>query len=301
MATTTEDYLNPLPGTAAPTSATTAPAPPEPPEESPSADGSQRSNVWVVTWITLSRLGIALLLSALTERAAPVGTAGSAVRGPASGFLNWDGAHYLAIAEHGYRAAFDAPFFPAQPLIAHTLGAALGYPNADIAVSWIAFAFAVWGIVDLASRFTTRRAAIAAALLFAWNPVSIFLVSGYAESLVIALSVWSLRFCLDRRWLSAALLAGVASAVIPQGAVAGVVVVCGIVLAERGVRRVLSAVCYGVIAEAGLIGYLLYSRAHFGDAFEFEKAASTLWQNHLTYPFHSVFFDVQAMEKYSSP
>jgi hypothetical protein len=50
-----------------------------------------------------------------------------------------------------------------------------------------------------------------------------------------------------------------------------------------------------------LIGYSLYSRAHFGDAFEFEKAASGLWNNHLTYPFHSVLFDVRAMEKYASP
>ena len=252
-----------------------------------------RSTLTVVAWVTAPRLAVAFVLSALTERTATVGTAGPAVRGVASGFLNWDGAHYLSIAEHGYAAVFDTPFFPLQPLLARPLAELLGYPNALIATSWVALGFAVWGIVDLAARLTTRRGAIAAALLFAWNPVSVFLVAGYAESLFVALTVWSLRFCLDRRWVVAAMLAGAASAVEPQGACSGVIVVVGILLAERGVRRVGLALGCALIAEAGLIGFALYCWDRFGNPLEFQASVSTFWHSHLTYPLHAFVEDVQ--------
>ena len=158
-------------------------------------------------------------------------------------------------------------------------------------MSWIAFGFAVWGIVDVATRLTTHRGAIAAALLFAWNPVSVFLVTGYSESLFVALTVWSLCFCLQRRWVWAAVLAGAASAVVPQGACAGVVVVVGILLAERGTRRLVLAVGCGLIAEAGLIGFALFCWDRFGKPLEFQTVASTFYGQHLTYPFHTFVED----------
>ncbi len=252
----------------------------------------RRSTVTVVAWITVPRLAVAFVLSAITERTAAVGTAGPAVHGPASGLLNWDAAHYLALAEHGYRSTPDTNFFPLQPLLIHTVGEVMGFPNATIAVAWAAFAFAVWGIFDVATRLTSsRRGAIAAALLFAWSP-SVFFVTGYADSLLVALTVWSLRFCLDRRWLVAALLAGAASAVTPQGALAGVIVVVGILLAERGVRRVVWAVGYGLVSELGLIGYCLFCWSRFGSPIEFEKAGSTFWHDQVTYPLHVTIRDL---------
>ena len=253
----------------------------------------RRSTLTVVAWVTAPRLAMAFVLSAVTERTAAVGTAGPAVHGVASGLLNWDGAHYLSIAEHGYVTVFDTIFFPLQPLLARPLAALLGFPNAVIAVSWIAFGFAVWGIVDVATRLTTRRGAIAAALLFAWNPVSVFLVTGYAESLFVALTVWSLRFCLERRWVWAAVLAGAASAVEPQGACAGVVVVVGILLAERGTRRLALAVGCGLIAEAGLIGFSLFCWDRFGKPLEFQTVASDFYGQHLTYPLHAFVEDLR--------
>ncbi len=278
--------------TAADTSSVRAP---ETQASGPAHAAPRTSNARAIGLIVLPRLLVAFVLSALLERSAAVGTAGPDIRGPAAGLMNWDAGHYLSIAEHGYRSVVDTPFFPGQPLAAHALGVFVGFPNADIAVSWIAFAFAVWGIVDVAGRLTTRRAGIAAGLLFAWNPASVFLVAGYAQSLSIALTVWSLRYALDRRWLPAALLAGAASAVIPQSALVGVMVVIGILLAERGIRRVVLAVGYGLVAEWGLIGYLLYSRDRFGNALEFQKAGATFWGNHLTYPLHSLVADLQSL------
>jgi hypothetical protein len=253
------------------------------------------SDLRVVTYVVVPRLGIAVLLSALSERASTVGTSGPAVRGIASGFLNWDAAHYLAIAEHGYSSVFDAPYFPLQPLLDRALAEVFGFPNAAIAVSWLALGFAAWGILDVGSRLTSRSAAIAATLLFVWNPASAFLVAGYAQSLYVALTIWSLRFALERRWLAAAVLAGAASAVVPQGALSGVVVVVGILMAERGMRRAVLAVACGIVSEWGLIGYVLYNRARFGDPTEFEKAVHTYWGVKVTYPLHLFFVDLRQL------
>ncbi len=264
-----------------------------------SAETGRQSGPWyqsvlmIVAAITVPRVVLAWALSAATTRSAPVGTPGPTVRGAAAGLLNWDAAHYLSIAEHGYRSVLDAPFFPLQPILAHGIGLVIGYPNATIAVSWIALAFATWGIFDVANRLTSRKSAIAATVLFAWGPASVFLVTGYAQALFMACTIWSLRFCLEKRWFWAAILAAGAGAVVPQGALVGVVVVVGILLAERGLGRVVLAIVCGIISQLGLIAYALYSKAHFGNALEFEKAGSTYWHDALTYPLHSFFVDVR--------
>ena len=246
-----------------------------------------------VTSIVVPRLAAALALSAVATHVGGVGSPGPGVRGPASGLLNWDAGQYLSIAEHGYTTVLTTPFFPLEALLVRPTAEVLGFPNAAIAVSWLAFAFAVWGIVDVATRLTTSRGAIAAALLFAWNPVSVFFVAGYAESLFVALTVWCLRFCLDRRWVTAAMLAGAASAVEPQGVCLGLVVVVGILLAERGLRRLVLTLGCGIIGVAGLTGYALFCWKRFGDPLEFQKAISTFWGEHLTYPFHSSVQDLR--------
>ena len=215
--------------------------------------------------------------------------------------MNWDAAHYLAIAQHGYPTIANTPFFPLQPLLIRAGATFVGFPNAAIVVTWLAFGVAVWGIVDVAGRLTTPRGAVLGALLFAWSPVSVFFVAAYGESLFVALTVWCLHFCLDRRWWPAALAAGAASAVVPQGAFAAVMVVVGILLAERGARRVLLAVGCGVVSELGFIGYALFSRVRFGNPLEFQAAASEFWHSKLTYPFHIMFSDIDQIRTTSSP
>jgi hypothetical protein len=255
-----------------------------------------RSTAFVVISVTLTRILVGWGLSAATERSAPVGTAGPSVRGPASGLLNWDAAHYLFTAEHGYTSIYTAPWLPLQPLLTRPVAVVLGYPNATIFVSWVALGFAVWGVFELANRLTSRRGAVGAALLFAWNPVSVFLIAGYAESLFVALTAWCLIFCRDRRWVWAALLAGGASATVPQGIFAGVVVVVGIVLAERGVRRLGLAVGCGLLSEAGILAYSWFCWAHWHNALEWKDSAYIYGHSRLSIPLYNVDFEAHLID-----
>jgi hypothetical protein len=129
-------------------------------------------------------------------------------------------------------------------------------------------------------------------VLVMWNPVSVFLLAGYADALLMALMIWSLRFCLDRRWWPAALLAGLASGVLPQGIASAVMVAVAVVLANPSVRGVVRGLGFGLVGLAGTIGYLVFSWVNAGDPLEIRKAETVGWQAHLTYPFHMVFTDL---------
>jgi hypothetical protein len=131
--------------------------------------------------------------------------------------------------------------------------------------------------------------------LLLWNPVSIFLLAGYAEALLVALMIWSLRFCLEGKWWPAAITAGIASGVLPQGIASAVVLALAVVLAERSVRGLLRGALFGLIGLAGSIAYVLYCWAATGNPFKIRDAETVGWQAHLTYPLHMVFVDLSRM------
>jgi hypothetical protein len=125
-----------------------------------------------------------------------------------------------------------------------------------------------------------------------WNPVSIFLLAGYAEALLVALMAWSVHFCLDRKWWPAALAAGAASGVLPQGVASAVVVALAVLLADRSIRGMIRGATFGLIGLTGVIGYLAYCWNATGHPLMIRTAETVGWQAHLTYPFQMVLEDL---------
>jgi hypothetical protein len=203
-------------------------------------------------------------------------------------FVRWDALAYLSIAREGYASVQVHAFLPLYPLLIRAVSPVFGYTVGALVVSWTGAVVAVWGIMEVTRRFTSSRTTWLAGTLLVWNPASIFLVAAYPESVLMATMVWSLAFALRGRWWEAALLAGLASATLPQGLASGVVVALAVVLADRSGRGVLRAVGYGIVGEAGMLGYLLYCRVSTGNALIIRRADSRYWGLHLTYPFHSV-------------
>ncbi len=201
-------------------------------------------------------------------------------------FNHWDSVWYIGIAQSGYSSLMSHAFYPVYPLLIRVCSPIFGYMGATLAVSWLAAVFAVWGVIDISQRFASARSSWMAGFLLAWNPVSIFFIAGYPESILVATMVWSLRFCLDRRWMSAALLAAVSSAIMPQGIVAAIVVSIAIMTSERRWKVVLKAMVYGAIGESGIILYLIYCFITTGSVLVSLKAEKIGWDNHITYPFH---------------
>lgn len=184
----------------------------------------------------------------------------------------WDGNRYLIIAAHGYTYVpgnlhHDSLFawFP-------------GYPGVIDAIAWIpgvgpvraAFALtiasglvAAWGLARLVVLVTgDSRVALITVALWALAPGTIVLVMLYPEAMFCALAAWSLVALVERRWLTAGLLAALSGTVrLSASALAVAIAVAALPALVQAVRtrapfaawwRPLAAV---ILAPLGLLGY----------------------------------------------
>ncbi len=145
--------------------------------------------------------------------------AGSGSRWPLV-FLGWDSAWYLTIVERGYGYVSEsASFYPLLPAMTWVVSM-LTYASVESLVVVAFIAGAVWIPLFqmVCEKYTSRRTALASTLLFALSPVTlVFTTVAYAEGLFLALTLASWSLCLDRRYLPAGILAGLATLSRPPG------------------------------------------------------------------------------------
>jgi hypothetical protein len=130
-------------------------------------------------------------------------------------FEQWDAYLLRNIAEYGYFGPHSIPhnvaFFPGYPVVlsaAHLI--VRNWTLAELLVPAVAGCFAVVSLTRLAGG---RRAT----LYLVTAPAAIFLMVGYSEVLFLALAVPAWHAAIRGRWWLAALLAGLAGLVRPDG------------------------------------------------------------------------------------
>lgn len=147
-----------------------------------------------------------------------------------TGLVRFDALWYLAIAADGYPATTSVPqavaFLPGYPSVVALVGALLGgrLVVASLVVSFVATVASVVGLQRLAElvaathpdldRRDVRQGTTVLALVF---PTSFFLLAPYAESLLLATSVWALVLATRGRPFASAGLAAVATVTRPVG------------------------------------------------------------------------------------
>lgn len=234
--------------------------------------------------VTLVRVLAGVVLAVLTVKLARLGPA-LTVGSPHSttgGLLHWDAAWYRDIVRSGYAGVPKrTSFFPVYPLLVRLLtGIGLPYAFAALGLSWVAFFFATWSVIELTNLLFPGARSVRAALLFAWFPMSVFLLSGYAEPLYAALAGWSFVMVARRRYVAAVALAAVASATRPEGLFVGTAVVVALLLA----RRYRHAALAGLGSLAGLAGFSAYCWLTFGSPIEYVRVQA-YWFRQTTVPF----------------
>ncbi|MFH2062138.1 MAG: hypothetical protein ABIJ43_04065 [Candidatus Beckwithbacteria bacterium] len=126
---------------------------------------------------------------------------------------NFDGAHYIKLAQFGYKEAFTQAFFPLYPILMRFLnyithnGLISGLIISHLAVFGFIYFFVKLGRIDFGK--ITINWSLAFLLLF---PTSFFLFSVYTEALFLFLVVLSFYLARKKNFLLAALIAGLASA-----------------------------------------------------------------------------------------
>jgi Dolichyl-phosphate-mannose-protein mannosyltransferase len=207
-----------------------------------------------------------------------------------SGFLSywahWDGAWYTEIATEGYdaRAPASTAFFPVFPMIMR-VGSALGGGPAlwGVLISLVATAFALYFLYRIAERVWDKDTARATTLAFAFFPTAFFLNAPFTEALFVASAAgayWSA--CVRRDMLLAGLLGALAAATRNSG------VLLLIPLLYEWLRNREEFGWRGLwemfLVPTGLLGYMVFLWARFGDPLIFAQAQTDYWGRELTNP-----------------
>lgn len=126
----------------------------------------------------------------------------------------WDACWYSKIATLGYQADGSTTFHPLLPMAMGLVAAPLGgdVALAGLLVSGVAMVVALVGL----QRLVTEDLGPAVARRTAWFviawPAALYWMAPFTEALFLATSVWAFRFARRRRWLPAAIAAGLAVA-----------------------------------------------------------------------------------------
>ncbi len=131
-----------------------------------------------------------------------------------SSWANFDGVHYLTIAERGYKGTgLIQAFFPMYPGLMAAVR--LIVPNALLAgllVSNLTLIVAVWLFFAWVKKLASAKIAWTAVLVLLLWPSSFFMGAVYSESLFLLVTLASLVAMQHKQWLWAAVFAALASA-----------------------------------------------------------------------------------------
>ena len=199
------------------------------------------------------------------------------------GFGNFDGVHYLKIAQSGYAADFSQAFFPLYPLFIrffnffpkdNLLDPVLfndpSYFYTAMVLSIIFFIGALYFTYKLFSENYNKKIAQISILLLLSFPTAFYFGAVYSESLLLLLTVLTFWFTKKDKFLLAGLFAALASATKIQGAILFIFLAVELWQKYRNnlseQRKHFTKDLLGIlIAPLGLIFYMVYLKNTTGD------------------------------------
>ena len=240
-------------------------------------DRSCRPYFWAVSIFLCSRVVVALGL-VFSQKYVP-----SAIERWSAGplwyhqLLQWDSEWYFKIATEGYRYNGDPAiqqnivFYPLYPMLARGVAAIGGLTPADalLLVANVAGLLAVVVLFKLVREEFGDQLALATIALLSFFPTSVLLSAGYTEPLELLLVVSFFLVLGEKRYLTAALLAGLAVA----GRSTGLVLLPVLVWEmwrnrDRKAFFVALLPCV-LLATSGIWLFMIYLWSHFGDPLVF--------------------------------
>lgn len=209
-------------------------------------------------------------------------------RSLASELSNWDGVWYLRVATRWYPAVAvhgksTLGFFPLYPMVMWALSHALFLPLtiSGLVISGIGGFVAVVLVQRLAALWWGEAVATRSVVWLCLFPGSVVFSMVYSEGLLIPLAAGCLLALHRKRWVLAGVLAGLATAVGPNGLV--LIAVCAVAvirvarhhgLASTQTRKSLPAL---LISPAGFFGFCAYLWARTGTPLAFFWAQRNGW------------------------
>ncbi len=199
------------------------------------------------------------------------------------GFGNFDGVHYLRIAQDGYVAANSQAFFPLYSLLVRILNIFPKNPSLDTSIyvdpsyfftsfilSNLLFIFALYfsyRLIKIDFEEKIGRISLIFLLVF---PTSYYFGSVYTESLFLLLVASSIFYIRKHNFILGGILAGLASGTRVMGVMLFPLLVMEIFRAGKVER--FKAWLGALLAPLGTVFYMLYLKASTGDYLYFLSA-----------------------------
>ena len=192
---------------------------------------------------------------------------------------NWDGGHYLGIAD-GYDQAFQYAFFPLYPMLIGLVGKITGsFLTAGILISIVSSLFAFNLFYQLVEMEFNKQYAQKSLLALLFFPMSFYFLTVYSEGLFFLLTIATFVFVRKRNFALAVIFASLASAT----RLAGLAVVFGLFVNLYFTGNLNRKNWFVIFAPLGFILYSFYLYQQTGDPLYFIRAESH-WQRDLTIP-----------------
>lgn len=182
---------------------------------------------------------------------------------------NWDGGHYLGIAQTGYSEQFQYAFFPLYPLAIKLLNQVTqNYLLAAILISIAATFLGLHLLYKMVAIDFDKKIAEKTVLALLFFPTSFFLLTAYSEGLFLFLVIVAFYFLRQNKLFWASVAVALASAT----RLVGLAVVFALwidVLTKQGLNR---KNWYILLAPSGFILYCIFLYQQTGDPFYFITA-----------------------------
>ena len=203
-------------------------------------------------------------------------------------WANWDGAWYAEVANEGYsgpHSPTSTVFFPLYPVLVRAGAYVLpgGVEFAGVGISLVAALAGLFFVYRIAEEVHDEKAARAATLAMAFFPTAFFFNAVYTEALFLALSAGAVWAALVRRdLLLAGALGGLAAATRNPGVL--LIIPLGYEwLRSRDEFGLRGLAALGLV-PAGLVAYVAFLWARFGEPLIFVQEQATYWDRELTNP-----------------
>lgn len=188
-------------------------------------------------------------------------------------WANFDGEHYLAIAQHGYGNGEQA-FFPLYPILMRLLawpvrGDLFFLQVSGLLISHIAFFLGLLGLWKLVRFDFKEDIARLSLLLLLVFPTSFYFGSIYTESLFFALVVWSFYSARRGQWLLAGIFGVFASATRFVGIILLPVLLVEWWMQSETKKSKLKSLFPLFLVPSGLLLYMYYLNQTVGDPLAF--------------------------------
>lgn len=199
--------------------------------------------------------------------------------------VSGDVPHYLHIAEHWYQSTGDKAnlivFYPLFPMLIALFRVVFrDYLLSGIIISYISFGIASCYFYKLLRLdFDHERTADAMLAMF-MGIFGIFYISAHTESVFIMLTVMTLYYMREKKWLLTGILGFLASLSRTQGVILFIPIVYEIVLDIIKNKKFNIKYLFSLLVPFGYICYLLLNKAVTGEFFTFmEYQAAKPWYN----------------------